>query len=327
MKLLICNYLDNTTMNKKKLQNKLLWRIPYLELKQLKWETLNRNEILKFNLNKYSISKYLLQIYKKIPETILVWIQSEYDEKFRKIIEECSKLNSNTYIYIDDLHYNIKNKNRNLYIDSILTSNYKNIICSYGYCFEKFHKKRNNVTWVPHSAYDSYSIEFNKNPKPKILLTGAIDIDIYPIRYKVRMMAKINKNIDVLQHFGYKKLRHDICGEKYIKHLNKYLICFTCCSISEYPYVISKFFEIPQSGSLLLAYDKYIKLQLLELGFIDGYNYISVNDDNLEEKIDYVLNKDNIDKINEIRLNGYNFILTNHMLSDRASQINSMINK
>jgi hypothetical protein len=104
----------------------------------------------------------------------------------------------------------------------------------------------------------------------------------------------------------------NVTGENYIKYLSEYLCCFTCCSTRNTPYIINKFFEIPASGSLLLAYDEWVKDGLKEIGFIDGENYISCNKENIIEKIEWICNEQNRDEVDRIRKNGNELVKNNH---------------
>jgi hypothetical protein len=74
-------------------------------------------------------------------------------------------------------------------------------------------------------------------------------------------------------------------------------------------------------------YDEHVKEYLKELGFQDGYNYISCNYNNIIEKINYICDINNIDEINKIRLNGYNLVLNNHTEKNRYNLINNLIKK
>jgi hypothetical protein len=69
-----------------------------------------------------------------------------------------------------------------------------------------------------------------------------------------------------------------------MKYLSTFICCFTCCGNLATPYIINKFFEMPASGSLLLAYDEFVKEPLAQLGFIDTVNYISCTRHNIAEK-------------------------------------------
>jgi aspartokinase len=79
-----------------------------------------------------------------------------------------------------------------------------------------------------------------------------------------------------------------VYGHNYIKYLNLHIAAVTCCANAKTPYIIGKFFEIPASGTLLLAYDEHAKEPLKGLGFVDGENYISTNYNNFVEKVIFV---------------------------------------
>ncbi len=76
-------------------------------------------------------------------------------------------------------------------------------------------------------------------------------------------------------------------------------------------YMIAKFFEVCGSGLLLLADTKYVKNFFEDDGFI---NY-----ENFNETISFLFNPENNDKINTIRLNGYNLIKQNHTVLNRIN--------
>ena len=168
---------------------------------------------------------------------------------------------------------------------SLYSINDTNIIC-----FPKFINKINEV-------------EPNKEPINKILLSGSRS-GHYPMR---RHLASLNHpNVDILD------AKMGITGSNFIEHLGKYLACFTCFSNKTTPYIINKFFEIPLSGSLLLAYEELVKEPLKSIGFIDGENYISCTKENITQKIDWICDQTNRNEIDRIRKNGYDLILSKH---------------
>lgn len=233
--------------------------------------------------------------------------------------EEIKNLRVFKIIYIDDMH-----NSREIYELRALGKNFFDyfnlIIATYAYCFKKFFNiDSNKIYWFPHSFNELFNIEFNTNPINKILLSGCI-CDAYPMRQKV-LELETKYPIDVLDHPKYCKNKlHDIIGKKFVSKINEYRFAFTCCSNPKTPYLIQKFFEIPASGALLIAFDKFIKPQLDELGFIDMVNFVSVNEDNLEEKILWVLDSNNFEQVEEIRLNGYNFVNSQHTHEIRATK-------
>jgi len=222
--------------------------------------------------------------------------------------------------YATDLHSknNIYNDEKQKLRD--LIHNFDNVyICAnYYYCYTRFFNinPKRIIKYPPFVDNDFY-VEYNNNPINKILLSGTKTKE-YPARKKLNYIAGYNNNVEVLKNGIY-------LGHEYIKYLNKFLCCFTCCANKALPYIIGKFFEIPSSGSLLLAYDEFVKDELNNLGFIDGENYISCTLNNMEDKIAYILDPNNLEEINRIRKNGYEFVWKYHKQTDRLKYINDFV--
>jgi hypothetical protein len=139
-------------------------------------------------------------------------------------------------------------------------------------------------------------------------------------------LAETNKEIEVLAHPNYNDSNriHKIINSDYYRKLNEYLCCFNdgLC----WKYVNIKVFEITSVGSLLLIEDS-IKEQLNELGFYDNINCIMCNESNIIEKINWILDHNNFNKINEIRLAGMKLTREKHNTELRATDFNNYINK
>ena len=326
MKLLISNSTQNIYNSTPKKYNnniskgdnkKNLWTLPYHCLvNQHNWKYINEEELLGQNIKNVLQNKFNEQ-----PTVILFWRCNTLLVQQFDFIKNWDVIKS---IYLDDLHHSpeiqeLKNIDNSFFDHFIIFSTYQ-------YCFYQFIQTTNNKTfWLPHSFNELFTVQFNDNPKYGLLTSGNIDENIYPMR-KYLLTFKNNYNIDYLNHPGYqKKKKHDIVGIKYIQKLNEYLACFTCCSTLATPYLLAKFFEIPGSGSLLVAYDDLVINQLKELGFIDGINYISVTKENMETKLDFIFDVNNKKLIDEIRLNGYNLIKNRHLLSHRSSFIDNCL--
>jgi len=177
---------------------------------------------------------------------------------------------------------------------------------------------------IPYSAVNNFysDIRYNNNPLMKILVSGAIS-NVYPLRTFIKTDARFKKYIDILEHPSYKNLSHSIVNKKYYEKLNTYICCFT--DASSYKYILLKVFEICSVGSLLLT-DDIITDELKSLGFYDSVNCILCNKNNIEDKIKWILNADNRDKIDEIRNNGMILVRDMHTTKKRASDMNSLIN-
>lgn len=78
--------------------------------------------------------------------------------------------------------------------------------------------------------------------------------------------------------------------------------------------------------SLLLCEDS-ISNELSSLGFNDNINYISCNKQNLESKINWILDKKNRNQVDEIRIKGMKLIRDFHNTNNRAKYLKDIIDK
>lgn len=233
------------------------------------------------------------------------------------------------YILENDLHYlpsKINTYNRYLLLRNKLIDNKHIIILAYyWYDYNKKYKINDGQVLCFPKFVMNHNINYTtQQPIMKVLLSGAIT-KIYPMRKYLNNLSLTDNNYKNKIHVL--KQADGVYGDNYITYLNTFICCFTCCSNKNTPYIIAKFFEIPISRSLLLAYDEFIKEPLKELGFIDGENYISCNLSNIKEKIDYICDIKNIDEINKIRYNGYLLVKNNHTLENRYKFIKQLLNK
>lgn len=226
------------------------------------------------------------------------------------IANECKKYNFKKLYVIGDLH-NPKRIQNGAYNCDILLANYDYLLDKY----LDLTKIKKHV-FLPHSAIsDFYDISYNDNPINKILVSGALNKDVYPMRDY--LLSIKNKNIEYFKHPGYRSETENC--KYYSSELNKYLCCFTDCAKD---YLLLKFFEIPATGTLLLCEVNDTMINVLNnLGFQDMHNCIFCNKDNIIDKINYILDINNRDIINKIRLNGYNLIREKHKVEDRGKII------
>jgi hypothetical protein len=160
-----------------------------------------------------------------------------------------------------------------------------------------------NIYTINHCATNNFKLDFNYNPINKILFSGGIPKNMYIERYNFYEYAKCNiEKIEIHNFKGY--FTKD---DEYPKILNNYIACYyssiSINELSDNRIILAKAFEIPATGSLLLA-DISCKESLKRVGFIEGMNVLYISENNRKEIIDYILDKNNIEKINEIRKNG-----------------------
>lgn len=273
-----------------------------------------------------NISQYLIDNnIEKLGHCILHVI--DYSFKYIMSNREIIKSQNYVFIYYGDIHPSVKKERTLRRIESLeLIMNSPNtfIYCSVSYLIGKYYPffPQNKII---HNIYNSINDNFileekvNMNPSNTILLSGSVGM-YYPARK--RMLNLMNNNDMIVR---LKSNDPTIIEKKYMYNLREHLCCFACSLTHEIPYIVFKVFEIPASGSLLLMCDYTVKEHMLKLGFIDGQNYISCTMKNMNDKIKYILDPINRDEIDRIRINGYNFVLKYHKMSDRMKLLDNII--
>jgi len=178
--------------------------------------------------------------------------------------------------------------------------------------------------WIPYSCVDEFvkDIQFNKTPTNAVFTSGASS-HVYPFREYVQALN--DPRIVKKGHPGYQTKFSDASAgvaKDFQKILNSYICCFTDSLI--YGYVLLKNFEIAGSGSLLLT-DALIEPQMNELGFIDNVNCMFCTKETFLEKINFILDLKNRDKIDQIRKAGMELVHTKHLTSHRIETLNMLI--
>ena len=244
----------------------------------------------------------------------------------RQIINNNLPKDIKIYQYIVDIH------GWDYYINSITKYTNINLILPYGYSYNRFnYELKATIFYFPHCV--SHEVQFNEKPTCKILVSGRgrKNPQRYPMRVNMYDRSLRDSRIDYFKpDHGYRvvnenELNNVTCGEIFIKLLSTYLVCFVDDMVSYSPYIVCKFFEVLSSGSLLLASLDYAKTYFDKLGFIDGEDYILVTKDNLSDKINYVMDVNNIELINKIRYSGYLKCKKYHNCYHRALQLNEII--
>lgn len=152
--------------------------------------------------------------------------------------------------------------------------------------------------FAPHERYTKFL--FNDNPITKCLLSGSLNKDVYPFRFFI--VDKRSTYVD------YEPPRH--VGAEYAKLLHSYFCCVTSSSI--FNYVLAKYFEIPATGSLLLANETKDSKRI---GFIPYKHYVPITKDDVFIKIKECINNPN--DYTNIRKEGMNFVRENHSIVNR----------
>lgn len=293
---------------------------------------IDNNQILAYADSYFKLSLSKLDFVKMIP---LEKLQEDKYFNCKNLLINCVRhsIKFNDFIIKNDKLKLIKNVNIFLILTGGIHGNYSqlkfkyNIISTYSYGMNLYTNNYNDNYWMPHML--RYNVKYNNDPINKVLVSGATNIKIYPNRHIMIEKSKLNSNIVYTKRPWVEKNNigeNDLFGENYIKLLSNYLICFTDDLVDNRPYIVAKFFEIMSSGALLLTTNKITKKYFEKLGFIDGIHYISTTIEEIDEKIEYLLNKENRKLVDEIRTNGYNEVYKYHTIQHRAKQLDDILN-
>ncbi|WP_106498253.1 glycosyltransferase family protein [Lentibacillus sp. Marseille-P4043] len=176
----------------------------------------------------------------------------------------------------------------------------------------------NKMEWFPHFVQTEIYRDYGMKKDIDLLMMGAVN-DIYPLRQKIVEAYEGNPNFTYHRHPGYQNVsridkdQHFI-GQKYAIELNRAKIVFTCPSVFYYPVI--KYFEILACKSLLLA-PTFPELE--DLGFIPGYHFVPIDEDDFMEKAAYYVANETERK--QIAEQGYQFIRQTHSAKIRTEQL------
>lgn len=192
----------------------------------------------------------------------------------------------------------------------------KSIVKKYtDYIFDKTFTK-DRIFTLPYFPNKHFVREdINTKCNSKILLTGALSVLVYKERVE---MAKLFEKYDdcEVQRVKYKQ---DVYRDYMRGFLGVYAgpVDFSAkwrhkgYQDMNHKFITTKYFEITSLGCLLLADDSSIDM-LKAYGFIDMVTCIYINKHNHRKKLDFVLNPDNRDIIDEIRSNGQKMVNTKY---------------
>jgi hypothetical protein len=267
-----------------------------------------------------SLASRLHRQFGEMPSVILFWEGYGF---LISVLSELRELRPLTCIFADDLHWT-SDTMRSLKLVSFLNSD---VILSAAYepVFDRFYPgllRTKKIVWVPHAACPDFFLPYNENPRAAVLLSGKIH-PVYPLREKMlRLHESGNYRIDLLEHPGYHCSYDYECngavGSGYAGNIHSRLCAFA--SSLKHNYTVAKFFEIPATGSLLLA-DASVSEALRKLDFVEYEHYIPVHGDHLEAGVEFVLDAGNRGIVDEIRRAGQELVLARHTTRDRARLI------
>ncbi|HEU4836975.1 MAG TPA: glycosyltransferase [Pyrinomonadaceae bacterium] len=263
----------------------------------------------------------LLDLYHELPEIILFW---EGYELLTTRALEFQRLPCRKAILADDLHWWDAEMRTKKVVGFAMC---ETVLSTVGYLWNRLYPEfagTKKVVWVPHSASPDFMIPYNPHPENSIFVSGAAGI-YYPLREQLKtLQAKDSYSLVFHPHpgyyTGYDYENDEAIGRGFARKINQYRAAFTDSSI--FNYVVAKYFEIPATGSLLLAGDA-VKDQLAQLGFVENEHYLPVSAENLEERVAFVLDAKNHDEVDQIRSRAQQLVWERHKTIDRARQIDA----
>jgi hypothetical protein len=256
----------------------------------------------------------------EFPEVILFWggegFLCEHDR-------EVEKLPASRWFVSDDLHHHGARDMREkafMLCDTLLAT-YAYRVAEY---FPRVAEARRMV-WLPHSASPDFALPFNPRARNELFLSGAI-CQAYPMRQRLNGLMESGFPGIVRQphpgyHCEYEYGNDRQVGRAFARRMWEHRAAFTDCT--RFQYAVAKHFEIPAMGALLVA-DRAIEGPLEELGFVSGFHYLSVSDENLEDRVSYLLREEHHAELDQIRRNGQRLVFERHRTSHRARLIGEL---
>ncbi|WP_079504536.1 glycosyltransferase [Mesobacillus jeotgali] len=236
---------------------------------------------------------------------------NDYLENLSPVVTGLKTLKIPFAVGLHDLHYRFPERK-----NTILDENIKYIFTYYRDKFLSWYPEfANHMIWLPHHVNTEIFKDYHLPKDIDMLLMGSTRAEVYPLR--VSMVNRLQHTPGFVHHThpGYRKVGEKeqgvYVGESYAKELNRAKICLTCDSIYKYP--LMKYYEITAANSLLLA---PVSDELMDLGFIPGVNFISINETNFEEKASYYLDHENERRM--ISLNGMKLSHQKHSTMKRV---------
>jgi hypothetical protein len=255
------------------------------------------------------------------PEVILFW---ELDWFVAGLADQVERLDCLKAFIANDLHWKSEASRWNRILCYMIVDI---VFSTYAYRFHEFYPEVREFArciWLPRSASPDFLLPFNFEAENAVLLSGALS-SCYPLRRRMKDLCDSGRQRIVHHpHPGYRsRFDHEAdprVGRGYGRLINGYRAAFT--DSSDYRYTVAKHFEIPATGSLLLA-DRAVAGPLERLGFVAGEHYIATSDDDLEDQVRFVLEGAHAPELDAIRRRGQELVWGRHKTSDRAASIDA----
>ncbi|UIZ21827.1 hypothetical protein KXD40_008806 [Peronospora effusa] len=270
----------------------------------------------------------------RAPSVMLFCLNSFYYpmallQQYSAYFQELRALGTIMAVWNDDLHY-YDQFNPIVLRDEILTK-VDVLLGTYTYFMDDYFAKVTNLVnerdlpltvWLPHSSSpDFVNASFNEYPINKIILSGKLGSNWYPLRHWLGIYQQDHQDImDVYHHTGYYVAANQ--SAIYASYLRSYRTGITTTLI--FQYVIAKIFEIPSTGALL-AVNRDVAPLLATLGMNDGEHYVAFDRQDPEKIIKWVSDPHNWPEIDRIRRAGMKLVREEHLVTNRVKALDLFV--
>lgn len=255
---------------------------------------------------------YILKQLSTRPDFIL--LLNDIDEEMTPTIKGLAHTGIPTGLFVNDVHRFV-----NLRRNYIAKNNIAHLFTVARDKFiEVYPEFTDRMVWFPHFVHTELNRNYGLKKDINLLMMGAVN-DVYPLRQKIIKAYEEDPNFIYHKHPGYQTLSKNeadqhFIGQRYAREINRAKIVFTCPSVFHYPVI--KYFEVLACKTLLLA-PTFDELECL--GFVPGYHFVPIDENNFKGKAAYYLaNKMERKKIAE---QGYQFIRQKHSVKQRTNQL------
>ena len=255
---------------------------------------------------------YILNQLPSRPDFIL--LLNDMNEQMSPMIKGLSNIDIPIGLFVNDVHRFV-NLRKN-YIDKHHISYLFTVVRDK--FIEIYPEFKDKMVWFPHFVNIELYKDYALKKDSRLLMIGAVN-DYYPLRQKIVKSYAGSAEFSYHKHPGYRDFSKEeegqhFIGRMYAQEINRAKIVFTCPSVLNYP--VTKYFEVLACRSLLLA-PTFKELE--DLGFIPGFHFIPIDENNFKEKAAYYLaNQTEREKVVE---QGYHFIRQRHSAKLRAKQL------
>ncbi|KAJ0408831.1 hypothetical protein P43SY_000727 [Pythium insidiosum] len=174
------------------------------------------------------------------------------------------------------------------------------------------------MLWLPHSAGPEFTAApFNTHPIDKILLSGSIGSNYYPLRHWIARFQKDHTGMmDHYQHSGY--YVPDNQSSIYASYLRSYRVGITTTLLHQY--MVAKIFEIPSTGALLLV-NKDLVPVMDAIGIRENEHFLTFDRRDPVPMMWWVVDPLNRATVDEVRKRGMERVREAHTVQQRVQAL------